>query len=177
MTQLLGALAQKVAQSRLAEIGVREASKAREVAHQAPERPNLLLDDLERRVEERAKARIVTPVFLVTLLNGQLDRCQRIFDLVGEALGHFLPGADALQVLDTRARLLHLAEHPVEGAGKLGELVGSGDRDPYFQIAGRDLVDGVRKTANTTCDPAREQETDGDRTRAHDPEKKRERFE
>src|SRR5258706_8370260 len=57
------------------------------------------------------------------LLHTELDRSERIFDLVSEPARHLLPGADALQVLDARAARLHLEQHAVERLGKLADFV------------------------------------------------------
>ena len=88
---------------------MREAREVREVADEPAQRADLLLDDLERRVEELPVARVVAAVLLVALLDGELDRRERVLDLVREALRHVLPRADALEELDARARLRHLA--------------------------------------------------------------------
>ncbi len=142
MTELLGALAQELAEVRVAELGVRQPREVGEVADQAAQRPDLLLDDLERRVEQRAEARVVALVLPVALLHGELDGRQRVLDLVREPLRHLLPRADALEELDARARLLHLAEHAVERLAQLGQLVGAGHRDADRQVPLGDEVDG-----------------------------------
>ena len=87
-------------------------------------------------VSSSARKRGSSPrVLAVALLHGELDGRERVLDLVREPLRHLLPRADALQVLDARARLLHLAEHAVEDARQLGQLVGARHRHAHVEVA------------------------------------------
>ena len=95
------------------------------------------------RVEQAAEAHVIPGILSVALLHRKLDRRQRVLDLVREPLRHLLPSSDPLKVFDASTRLLHLAQHPIENARELGELVGSRERDAYLEVAGGDLVDGV----------------------------------
>ena len=92
----------------------------------------------------------------MALLNGKLDGRERVLDLVRESLSHLLPSADSLEVLDPRPRLLHLAEHAIEDAGELGQLVGASDRNADVEVAGGHLVDGHCEPADSPRDTARE---------------------
>ncbi len=133
--------------------------------------------NLEGRVEQGAKLRVVADVLAMALLDGELDRRQRVLDLVRQPLRHLLPRADALQVLDARPRLLHLAEHPVEDAGELRQLVGAGDRNAHVEVARRDPVDRVRQAVDSPRDPAREKEPQHHGRHDGDPEENREGLE
>ena len=55
--ELVGALAQELAQAGLTELGVRQSGEAGEVSDEAAKSSHLLFDDLEGRVEQRAKPR------------------------------------------------------------------------------------------------------------------------
>ena len=98
----------------------------------------------------------------MTLLDGELDRRQRVLDLVRQPLRHLLPGADPLQVLDARPRLLHLAQHPVEHARELRQLVGPGTGTRTSRLPRRP-GDRVRKSVDAPRDAAGQEKPEGHR--------------
>ncbi len=123
VSELLGALPQEVPQARLAQLSAGQARETGEVADEAAQRADLLLDDLQRRVQQCPVLDVDPRVLAMTFLNGELNGRQGVLDLVRQTLRHLLPGPDPLQILDSRAGLLHLAKHAVEDARELGELV------------------------------------------------------
>ena len=78
------------------------------------QRRDLFLDDLARVGEQLLEPRVVALVRRHALLHRELDRRQRILDLVREAARDVLPDAHALQVLDLPPRLVEVVEHRVE---------------------------------------------------------------
>ena len=106
----------------------------------APQGLDLVLDDLDGVAQELGEGRVRARVLLAQLLGRELDRRERVFDLVRDAPRHLLPGADSLQVGDTPPRLLELIEHGVERAGELAELVGAEPRRPHGELSGRDAT-------------------------------------
>ena len=113
----------------------------------------------------------------MALLDGELDGRERVLDLVGQPARHLLPGADPLEELDARARLLHLSEHPVEDEREVGELVGPRDGYADLEVARCDLVDRARQPADPRGDAASEEQAEDHRRDHRDPEQHGERLE
>ena len=171
------ALAQEIAQRRLDQVGLGQAREVREVADESAKRTDLLLDDLERRVEQVAEPRVVAGILPVTLLHGELDRRERVLDLVGEPLRHLLPLPHALQKLDAGAGLDHFAEHAIERRREIGQLVGAGDRGAHREIPLGDEVDRRDEAVDAGGHAAREQRAEDERDEHRDAEQHRERVE
>src|SRR5262249_59365852 len=103
---------------------------------------DLLLDDGARLVERLLIARVAAGVLPVELLHRELDRRQRILDLVREAARDLLPGADLLEVLDLALLRRQLADHVVEGAAEIGELAAAAVGDAGPEVALGDAPGG-----------------------------------
>ena len=111
-----------------------ELGEGREVVDQPPDRADLLVEDLVRRTEQVAVRRIVAAVLRAQLLHRELDRRQRVLDLVRQAPRDLLPGRQLLHVFEARPRLPQLGHHAVEGTAQIVELVAPGRRHPHRQI-------------------------------------------
>src|SRR5687767_9798837 len=85
------------------ELCPRELRERAEFTDQAPQRRDLFLDDRPCRLELVPVFTLRAGIRLVNLLDRQLDRSQRVLDLVGEAPREVLPRPDPLQVLDPAA--------------------------------------------------------------------------
>jgi hypothetical protein len=109
----------------------------------------------------------------VTFLHSKLDRSQRILDLVRKTSRHVLPGSKALKVFDSRSRLLHIGEHPIEYPREIRHFVGSGHRDPDIEVASRHLIDSVCDPADSCRDPTSQHKSEHDGNGCGDAEKHR----
>ena len=91
----------------------------------------------------------------MTFLHSELDRRKRILDLVRETSRHVLPGTEALKVFNSRSRLLHIGEHPIEYSREIGHFVGTGHRNADIEVAACHLIDRVCDPADSCRDPTR----------------------
>ena len=82
------------------------------------------------------------------LLHCELDRRERVLDLVGESACHLLPRPDALQVLDARAARLNLHHHAVERGREIRDLVLALLRHADVQVAFAHLLRGLGQLTN-----------------------------
>jgi hypothetical protein len=112
-------------------------------------------------------AGIVAAVLAGQLLHGQLNRGERVLDLVGQAPRDFLPGRHLLQVFEARTRLAKLGHHAVKGAAKLGQLVLALGRHAHLQIAGAHAAGGIVQARHPARDLAGEEPADERRRGQH----------
>src|SRR5690606_15016412 len=77
-------------------------------------------------------AEIVAPVAVGSpeVLDGELDRRERVLDLVRDLARHLAPREHALGAQFPRPRAPKLPDHTVEGGEKLAELAGAGLGQP-----------------------------------------------
>ena len=122
-------------------LDLRQLAERAERIDEAAQALDLLLDDLARVGEQLLEPLVVALVARDRLLDRELDRRQRILDLVREPARDVLPRADALEVLDL-PRVLEVVEHRVERAAELGHLVGAAQLDARIVMAVGDPARG-----------------------------------
>ena len=90
-------------------------------------------------------------VHAAEVLGRQLDRRQRVLDLVRDLARHLGPRLEAMGALELRALRLELRGHAVERVDEAPQLVGGLDRDLRVEVAARDpprrarqAPDGIR---------------------------------
>ena len=142
--------------------------EGREVVDQAADRADLLAQDLLRGRQQARVGRVVAAVLRAQLLDRELDRRERVLDLVRQAARHLLPGRHLLQVFQARARVAELGHHAVEGAPQLVQLVLAARRDAHGQVALADPAGRVAQRGHAPGRAPRDEQPQHGRERQHD---------
>src|SRR5262249_38728253 len=96
------------------------------------------------------------------VFDGDLQRKERILELVGKAARQLAPGGDALGLNEALALGDQLAGHAVEGAGKLADFVVGRNVNSGGPIAGGDAAGAFGEAMHGTGDAGGEPPTEGD---------------
>ena len=75
-------------------------------------------------VEHRRQGPAAIHVDALGVLGRQLDRRQRVLDVVRDLPGHVRPCLEALRALEVRALALEIVRHPVEVLHQAAQFVG-----------------------------------------------------
>ena len=82
----------------------------------------------------------------------QLNRRQRVLDLVRDLSGHLGPGLEAVRAFELRPLPLEIARHRVEVLHQPAQLVGRRGSDAGVEIAARDPSRGARQAIHRIGD-------------------------
>ena len=79
------------------------------------------------------------------VLGGELDRRQRVLDLVRDLPRHLGPRLEPVRAFELIALRLQLRRHAVERVDEPAQLVGRSHGDPRVEVAARDAPGGARQ--------------------------------
>ena len=88
-----------------------------------------------------------------SVLGRQLDRRQRVLDVVRDLPRHVGPRLEALRPFELAALPLQVGGHPVEVLDQAAQLVGRGRGDARVEIAARDPPRRARQPVDRIGDP------------------------
>ena len=123
----------------------RRGGKTRELGGDLPEQPHLRQDGGDARLEHGRQRLTAVVVHPQQVLGRQLNRRQRVLDVVRHLSGHLGPRFEAVRPLELAALPLQVGSHPVERLDEAPELVGRRDGNPRVEIAMRDATRCARE--------------------------------
>ena len=82
------------------------------------------------------------------VLGTQLNRRQRVLDVVGDLPGHVGPGGQAVGAFQFRPLTLEVGHHAVEGLDQLPQFIRRRDEHPHVELALRDAAGRAGQAAN-----------------------------
>ena len=133
----------------------RRRREAGELGGNLPQQPDLGQDRRDAFVEHGRERPAPIQIHTLRVLGGQLDRRQRVLDVVRDLARHVGPGLEALRPFELDPLPLEILGHPVEVPDQPSELVGCGGGDARVQIAARDQPGGARQPVDRIGDPFR----------------------
>ena len=108
--------------------------------------------DVDASFEHRAQRLAAIGVHAAQVLGRQLDRRQRILDLVRDLPRHLGPGLEPVRAFELLALRLELGGHAVERVDQPAQLVGRSHGDPRVEVAARDPPGRARQPAHRIGD-------------------------
>ena len=102
----------------------RRRGEARELGRDLPQQPHLREDRRHAAVEHRRQRLAAIGVHAAQVLGRQLDRRQRVLDLVRDLPRHLGPRLEPVRAFELAALRLQLGGHAVEGVDQPPQLVG-----------------------------------------------------
>ncbi len=133
----------------------RRRRKAGELGGDLPQQPDLGQNRGDALVEHGRERPPPIQIHTLRVLGGQLDRRQRVLDVVRDLARHVGPGLEALGPFELDPLPLEILGHPVEVPDQPSQLVGCGGGHPRVQIAARDQLGGARQPVDRIGDPLR----------------------
>ena len=110
-------------------------------------------DRRDALVERRRERPALVHVDALRVLGGQLNRRQRVLDVVRDLPRHLGPGFEPLRALEFGALALQIVRHPVEVLHEPPEFVGRRGGDSRVQVASRDAARRAGQAADRVRDP------------------------
>ena len=104
-------------------------------------------------VEHRRQRLAAIVVHAPEVLGRELDRRQRVLDVVRDLPRHLGPRLEAVRALDLAALALQLAGHAVERFDEALQLVGGPHDDAGAEVAGGDASGRAREPLHRVADP------------------------
>ena len=123
-------------------------------------------------VEHGAQRLAAVGVHAAQVLGRELNRRQRILDLVRDLARHLRPGLEAMRAFELDALRLELGGHAVEGVHQPAQLVGRLDGDARVEVAARDAAGRAGQPAHRIGDALGHRQPD--RRAEQDEEQRRE---
>ena len=111
--------------------------------------------DVDALVEHRRQRPAAIDVDAPRVLGGQLDRRQRVLDVVRHLPRHVGPGLEALRALELGALALQIVGHLVEILDQPPQLVGRCRGNPRVEVAAGDAARRARQPVHRIGDPLR----------------------
>ena len=134
--------------------------EARELAGDLPQQPDLPEDRGHAAVEHRPERRAAIDVHAPQVLGGQLNRRQRVLDLVRDLARHLGPGLEPVRAFELIALRLQLRRHAVERVDQPAELVRRSHGDPRVEVAAGDPPGRARQLPDRIGDALGHREPD-----------------
>ena len=103
-------------------------------------------------LQHRAERLTAIRVHAAEVLGVELDRRQRILDLVRDLPRHLGPRLETMGSFELGPLPLQVARHAVEVLDQTAQLVGRGRGDPGIEVAARDAPRGARQTVHRIGD-------------------------
>ena len=116
----------------------RRRGEARELRRDLTEQSDLRQDGVHAVVEHRRQRCAAIEVHPSRVLSRELDRRQRILDVVRHLTRHVGPGFESLRALEVGTLTLEVVGHLIEVFDQPAEFVGRAGRDTCVEIATRD---------------------------------------
>src|SRR5688572_18397832 len=85
----------------------------------------------------------------------ELNRCERILDLMSHLAGHLGPCLEAMRAFELAALALQIARHAVEGLDQATEFIRRGGGDSGVEVAASDASGGASQTVDRIRDTFR----------------------
>ena len=123
----------------------RRRREARELRRDLTQQPDLPEDRVDAALEHRPERLAAIRVDAPQVFRRQLDRRQRVLDLVRDLARHLGPGLEAMRALELIALRLQLRRHAVERVDQPAQLVGRADGDARVEVAARDAAGRARQ--------------------------------
>ncbi len=139
-------LVDQLGQRRLDRPRLRHRRKARELRRDLAQQPHLAEDVRHALVDHATERPALVDVHAAQVLGIQLDRRQRILDVVRHLARHVGPRGETVGALELAALALQVVGHLVEGIDQPPQFVGRGGEHARVEIATGDPAGGTHQS-------------------------------